>query len=329
MEIVRRPRRLRYSGILREAVRETHLSASSLIYPVFVREAESLKAEIASMPGQYHWSPDRLPELYDSLLGSEVNKVIMFGIPSRKDEAGSGAYSEDGIVQRALRLTRERYGEIYSIADLCMCEYTSHGHCGVFDGTDVDNDRTLKSLAAIAVSQAEAGADMIAPSDMMDGRVRAIRLALDGRGFQRIPIMAYSAKYASAFYGPFRSAADSAPATGDRKSYQMDYHNVKEARKEVLLDIEEGADIVMVKPALSYLDVIQTVSNLVDVPVAAYSVSGEYAMIKSAAAAGLIDEAAIVYETAVSVFRAGASLLITYFAQELAQQLTTLRVVNR
>jgi porphobilinogen synthase len=309
---------LRYSKTLREALRETRFSASNLIYPVFIKEGVNIKAEIASMPGQYHWSPDRLPELYDSLLETGVRRVLMFGIPAKKDEAGSGAYAENGVVQEALRLTKRRYHEIYTVTDLCMCEYTSHGHCGILVGGDVDNDKTLESLAAIAVSQAEAGADMIAPSDMMDGRVRAIRLALDARGFERVPIMAYSAKYASAFYGPFRSAAGSAPSSGDRKSYQMDYHNRKEARKEVLADIEEGADIVMVKPALSYLDVIQTVSQLVDVPVAAYSVSGEYAMIKSAAASGLIDEAAIVYETAISIFRAGADILISYFAPELS-----------
>ncbi|MDR2097372.1 MAG: porphobilinogen synthase, partial [Spirochaetaceae bacterium] len=314
MEIVKRPRRLRYSKTLREAVRETRLSAGSLIYPVFVKEGVNIKAEIESMPGQYHWSPDRLPELYDSLLENGVNKIILFGIPAAKDEAGSGAYREDGIVQQALRLTKRRYGAVYCVTDLCMCEYTSHGHCGVFDGADVDNDKTLSSLASIAVSQAVAGADMIAPSDMMDGRIGAIRRALDTRGFERVPIMAYSAKYASAFYGPFRSAANSAPATGDRKSYQMDFHNKKEARKEVLADIEEGADIVMVKPALSYLDVIQMVSQMVDVPVAAYSVSGEYAMIKAAAARGLIDEAAVIYETAISIFRAGAGILISYFA---------------
>jgi porphobilinogen synthase len=318
MEIVKRPRRLRYSKTLREAVRETRFSTSSLIYPIFIKEGSGIKAEIPSMPGQYRWSVDRLPELYDSLLETGLNRVIMFGIPSKKDEAGSGAYAEDGVVQEALRLTKQRYGEMYAVTDLCMCEYTSHGHCGILDGGDVDNDRTLESLAAAAVSQARAGSDMIAPSDMMDGRVRAIRTALDAQGFERVPIMAYSAKYASAFYGPFRSAADSAPSSGDRKSYQMDYHNKKEARKEALADIEEGADIVMVKPALSYLDVIQTVSQLVDVPVAAYSVSGEYAMIKSAAAAGLIDEAAIVYETAISVFRAGADILISYFAPELS-----------
>ncbi|MDR3356255.1 MAG: porphobilinogen synthase [Spirochaetaceae bacterium] len=321
MEMIKRPRRLRYSKTLREAVRETRLSAGSLIYPVFVKEGVNIKTGIDSMPGQYHWSPDRLPELYDSLLEKGLDKVLLFGIPAAKDAAGSGAYREDGIVQQALRLSKKRYGELYCVTDLCMCEYTSHGHCGILDpsGADVDNDKTLASLAAIAVSQAEAGADMIAPSDMMDGRVGKIRVSLDAAGFERVPIMAYSAKYASAFYGPFRSAADSAPARGDRKSYQMDFHNKKEARKEVLADIEEGADIVMVKPALSYLDVIQTVSQLVDVPVAAYSVSGEYAMIKAAAARGLIEETAIVYETAVSIFRAGANILITYFAPELSR----------
>jgi porphobilinogen synthase len=316
MEMLKRPRRLRYSAALREAVRETRISASSLIYPVFVREGRNIRAEIASMPGQYHWSPDTLPALYDSLLERGVNRIILFGVPEKKDEAGSGAYSPDGIVQQALRVTKQRYAEVYCIADLCLCEYTSHGHCGVLRDGDVDNDATLDVLARVAVSQAAAGADMIAPSDMMDGRVRAIRLALDARSFERVPIMAYSAKYASAFYGPFRVAAASAPASGDRKSYQMDWYNKKEALKEALADIEEGADIVMVKPALSYLDVIQTVSQAVAVPVAAYSVSGEYSMIK--AASRLMDEAAVVCETAVAIFRAGAGLLITYFAPELA-----------
>lgn len=326
MELIKRPRRLRYSKILREAVRETRIYASSLIYPVFVKEGLNIREEIPSMPGQYRWSPDTLPALYESLLERGVNKIIIFGIPEKKDEEGSGAYSPDGIVQQALRLTKQRYGEMYCIADLCMCEYTSHGHCGILRNGDVDNDKTLESLAKIAVSQAAAGADMIAPSDMQDGRVRAIRLALDAQGCHHIPIMAYSAKYASAFYGPFRGAADSAPLSGDRKSYQMDYHNKKEARKEVLADIEEGADIVMVKPALSYLDVIQTVSQMVDVPVAAYSVSGEYSMIKAAAAAQFIDEAAIVCETAVSIFRAGADMLISYFAPELARYIKESRI---
>jgi porphobilinogen synthase len=318
MEIIKRPRRLRYNKALREAVRETRISASSLIYPVFVKEGRGLKEEIPSMPGQNRWSPDRLPELYDDLLEGGLNKVLIFGIPEKKDAEGSGSHTPDGIAQQALSLTKACYKEIYCVADLCMCEYTSHGHCGMFKDGDVDNDKTLEVLAKIAVSQAAVGADMIAPSDMMDGRVRAIRLALDAEGYTHIPIMSYSAKYASAFYGPFRSAADSAPQSGDRKSYQMDYHNKREARKEVLTDIEEGADIVMVKPALAYLDVIQSVSQMVDVPVAAYSVSGEYSMIKAASASGFIDEAAIIRETAAAVFRAGADMLISYFAPELA-----------
>ncbi|MDR2658567.1 MAG: porphobilinogen synthase [Spirochaetaceae bacterium] len=318
MEILKRPRRLRYNKILRESVRETRISISSLIYPVFVKEGRNIKEEIASMPGQYRISPDKLPALCDTLLERGVNKIIIFGIPEKKDEAGSGAYSPDGVVQQAVRIIKQSRGEMYCITDLCMCEYTNHGHCGILKCGDVDNDLTLDFLASIALSQAAAGADMIAPSDMMDGRVRAIRMALDSYSYQRIPIMAYSAKYASAFYGPFRSAADSAPVSGDRKTYQMDYHNKKEARKEVLLDIKEGADIVMVKPALSYLDVIQDVSRLSSVPVAAYSVSGEYSMIKAAAAVQFVDEAAIVCETAASIFRAGAAMLISYFTPELA-----------
>ena len=317
--MIQRPRRLRNGNLLRKMARETRMDASSLVYPLFVTEGEGKKEEIQSMPGQYRYSIDRLSEIMEEVLKAGVSAVLFFGIPAHKDEAGSGAYDKDGIVQRALRYTKEHYPEIYRIADLCMCEYTSHGHCGILCGRDVDNDKTLACLEKIAVSQAEAGADMIAPSDMMDGRVAAIRRALDENGFSNTPIMAYSAKFASSFYGPFREAAGSAPAFGDRKSYQMDYHNRLEALKEVKLDIEEGADIVMVKPALAYGDLIREVKNMVHLPVAAYSVSGEYAMVKMAAAAGAVDEENVMCEMAVSAYRAGCSIYITYFAKELAR----------
>ncbi len=319
MDGIKRTRRLRGSELLRKMVRETRMDISSLVYPVFVVEGEGKKEEITSMPGQYRYSIDRLPEMMEELRQAGVSAVLFFGIPDHKDEAGSGAYADDGIVQRALRYTKEHYPDIYCIADLCMCEYTSHGHCGILCGQDVDNDRTLPYLEKIAVSQARAGADMIAPSDMMDGRVAAIRRALDENSFAEIPIMAYSAKFASAFYGPFREAADSAPAFGDRKTYQMDYHNRLEALKEVRFDIEEGADIVMVKPALAYGDLIREVRDMVQVPVAAYSVSGEYAMVKMTAAAGGIDEEKIMCEMAASAYRAGCDIYITYFAKELAR----------
>lgn len=315
----KRPRRLRGSALLRKMVRETRMDTASLVYPVFVVEGEGKKEEIASMPGQYRYSIDRLQEMAEELQRAGVSAVLFFGIPDHKDETGSGAWASDGIVQRALRYMKEHYPEIYCIADLCMCEYTSHGHCGILCGRDVDNDRTLEYLAKIAVSQVQAGADMIAPSDMMDGRVAAIRRALDENGFTGTPIMAYSAKFASSFYGPFREAADSAPAFGDRKTYQMDFHNRMEALKEVQLDIEEGADIVMVKPALVYGDLIREVRNMVQVPVAAYSVSGEYSMVKMTAAAGGIDEEKIMCEMAVSAYRAGCDIYITYFAKELAR----------
>jgi porphobilinogen synthase len=304
--------------VLREAVRETRMSAAALIYPVFVTEGRNIREPIPAMPGQFRWSADSLPRLYDSLLEGGINKVILFGVPSAKDGTGSGASSPDGVIQRALRLTKESVREIYAIADLCLCEYTNHGHCGILRDGAVDNDLTLDALALAAVSQAQSGADMVAPSGMMDGGVKAVRRALDAANYAHVPIMAYSAKYASAFYGPFRDAARSAPATGDRRGYQMDWHNSREALKEADADIEEGADIVMVKPALAYLDVIRAVSRAVRVPVAAYSVSGEYSMIKAASAAGYLDEGEIVRETAVAVFRAGAGLLISYYAPELS-----------
>lgn len=270
------------------------------------------------MPGQYRMSIDRCDSVIKELLDAGVGSVILFGIPKHKDEVGSEAYHDHGIVQEAIRYIKENY-PIYVIGDVCMCEYTSHGHCGILKGYDVDNDTTIKYIAKIALSQVEAGADMVAPSDMMDGRVSEIRELLDANGYENIPIMSYSAKYASAFYGPFRAAADSAPAFGDRKTYQMDVHNIREALKEVYDDVAEGADIVMVKPAMSFLDVVTKVKEITDIPVAAYSVSGEYAMVKSAAKNGFIDEEKIMCEMAVSAFRAGADIYITYYAKELAK----------
>lgn len=319
MELIKRPRRLRANPVIRKMVRETRMDQSSLVYPIFIVEGENKKEEITSMPGQYRYSMDRMGEKLSQLQDAGISSVLLFGIPEHKDETGSGAYASDGIIQRALRQAKQDFPQLYCITDLCMCEYTSHGHCGILCGKDVDNDKTLEYLARIAVSQVQAGADMIAPSDMMDGRVAAIRKALDQNGFAKTPVMAYSAKFASAFYGPFRDAADSAPAFGDRKTYQMDYHNRREALKEAVLDVEEGADIVMVKPAMAYGDLIREVRDLVDVPVAAYSVSGEYAMIKAAAAAGFIQEEQVIIETAVSAYRAGADIYISYFAEELAE----------
>lgn len=300
-------------------VRETRMDKSSLIYPVFIKEGQGIEEEISSMEGQYRYSIDKLLYKLDEMGQIGVEKVLLFGIPEEKNECGTGAYEENGIVQQALRTIKKHFPNMYAITDLCMCEYTSHGHCGILKGNDVDNDKTLEYLAKIALSHADAGADMIAPSDMMDGRIGAIRNILDEHLYEQVPIMSYAAKYASAFYGPFREAADSAPAFGDRKTYQMDYHNQKEAIKEVLIDIEEGADIVMVKPALSYLDVISEVSKRVSVPVAAYSVSGEYAMVKAAKKAGYVDEDSIICEMAASTYRAGANIYITYFAKELAK----------
>lgn len=319
MEQISRPRRLRRTPTLRNMVRETRVSPESLIWPIFVREGTGIYEEIPSMQGQYHYSPDQLYRAIERCLACGVSKVILFGLPCEKDEAGSGAWAENGIVQQGIRAIKERYPDFYVLTDVCMCEYTSHGHCGILCGHEVDNDETLTVLAKTALSHARAGADMVAPSDMMDGRVAVIRRALDENGFSHVPIMSYAAKYASHFYGPFREAAGSAPAFGDRRSYQMDYHNGREAMRECALDFEEGADILMIKPAMTYLDLVHEAARRFDVPIAAYSVSGEYAMIKIAAAAGLIDEYGVMCESAISVFRAGASILITYFANELAQ----------
>ena len=319
MDLIQRPRRLRGSENLRKMVRETRMDKSSLIYPLFVKEGTGIEEEIPSMEGQFRYSIDRLPFELERLQKAGVNSVMLFGIPDHKDEVGSGAYDPNGIVQKALREAKKQFPDMYYITDVCMCEYTSHGHCGVLCGHDVDNDATLELLAKTAVSHIEAGADMVAPSDMMDGRVREIREALDANGHYEAPIMSYAVKYASAFYGPFRDAAGSAPSFGDRKSYQMDFHNRREGMKEALTDVEEGADIIMVKPAMSYLDMVSEVSKAVNVPVAAYSVSGEYAMVKAAAKMDWIDEERIMCEMAVSAYRAGAQIYLTYYAKELAK----------
>lgn len=324
--MIQRPRRLRSSEALRKMVRETRMDKSSLIYPLFVKEGTGIEEEIPSMEGQYRFSLDRLPYELERLEKAGVSSVMLFGIPDKKDAVGSGAYASDGIVQRALEEAKKRFPDLYYITDVCMCEYTSHGHCGVLCGHEVENDQTLELLAKTALSHVQAGSDMVAPSDMMDGRVGAIRRCLDQNGYKETPIMSYAVKYASAFYGPFRDAAGSAPAFGDRKSYQMDYHNRREGMKEALLDIEEGADIIMVKPAMSFLDMVSEISKAVNVPVAAYSVSGEYAMVKAAAKMGWIDEERIVAEMAVGAYRAGAQIYITYYAKELAKMMDEGRI---
>lgn len=319
MDLIQRPRRLRGSETLRKMVRETRIDKSSLIYPLFVREGNNIEEQIPSMEGQFRYSVDRLPYELERLSKTGVSSVMLFGIPDHKDEVGSGAYAENGIVQKALREAKKQFPDMYYITDVCMCEYTSHGHCGVLCGHEVENDATLELLSKTALSHVEAGADMVAPSDMMDGRVRAIRQCLDKNGHKETPIMSYAVKYASAFYGPFRDAAGSAPAFGDRKSYQMDPHNSREGLKEALADVEEGADIIMVKPALAYQDMIWQVKEITNVPVAAYSVSGEYAMVKAAAANGWIDEERIVGEMATGAFRSGAQIYLTYYAELLAR----------
>ena len=311
-----RPRRLRRNATLRNLVAETAVRPESLVYPMFVVEGEGRKEEIASMPGQFRFSVDALLEELGSCVALGIRAILLFGIPDRKDEIASAAYDEDGIVQRAVRAVKAKFPELCVVTDVCLCEYTSHGHCGVLKGNDVDNDPTLELLAKTAVSHAAAGADMVAPSDMMDGRVAAIRAALDAAGFQEIPIMAYSAKFASAYYGPCRDAADSAPKFGDRKSYQMDVRNGREAMRETALDLSEGADIVMVKPGLAFLDLVRRTAETSPVPVAVYNVSGEYAMVKAAAQAGWIDGDAVIRENLIAFRRAGADIVITYHAKE-------------
>jgi len=313
-----RPRRLRRDERIRRLVRETELNLEHIICPLFVKEMQKEKVPIISMPDQFQFSVEGLMKEIEELLHLSISSVILFGIPERKDEFGSSAYDENGIVQRALREIRRRFGDsIYVITDVCLCEYTTHGHCGIVKDGQVDNDETLELLARVALSHAQAGSDMVAPSDMMDGRVKTIREVLDRNGFSHIPILSYAAKYASALYGPFRAAAESAPRFGDRRSYQMDPPNSREALKEMRLDIEEGADIIMVKPALFYLDIISLARNLFDLPICAYSVSGEYTMIKLAA--DYLDYRRTVEEAMISIRRAGADMIITYFAKELAR----------
>ncbi|KKE80511.1 porphobilinogen synthase [Oceanobacillus caeni] len=314
----KRHRNLRSSASMRSLVRETHLRVNDFIYPMFVIEGNNIRDEVPSMPGVYQISMDLLLEEVKEVYELGIKAIMFFGVVTAKDEIGTGAFMDDGIVQTATRMVKENYPDLLVVADTCLCEYTDHGHCGVIHNHDVDNDESLKVLAKTAVSQAKAGADIIAPSNMMDGFVVAIRQALDEAGFENIPIMSYAVKYASAFYGPFRDAADSAPQFGDRKTYQMDPANRLEAIREVESDIEEGADFIMVKPALSFLDIIRDVRNHVNVPVVAYNVSGEYAMIKAAAQNGWIDEKSIVMEMLTSMKRAGADIILTYFAKDVA-----------
>lgn len=326
MELIHRPRRLRNGEILRKMVRETRMDKSSLIYPTFVVEGENRKKEIPSMAGQYRYSIDQMLFKAEEMLEAGVNKFMLFGIPDHKDDCGSEAYAEHGIVQEAMRALKARFPELYLIGDVCMCEYTSHGHCGILHGHDVDNDETLTYIAKIALSQVEAGADMVAPSDMMDGRIAAIRALLDQNGHTNTPIMSYAVKYASSFYGPFRDAAESAPSFGDRKAYQMDWHNRREGLKEALSDVEEGADILMVKPAMAYGDIISDVKAATNVPLGAYSVSGEYSMVKTCGSLGYVDETAIMCEIATAAYRAGADIYLTYFAKELAKAMDEGRI---
>ncbi|MBE0426612.1 MAG: porphobilinogen synthase [Nitrospirae bacterium] len=316
---IHRPRRLRKNETIRRMVRETSLSPDKFIYPLFVTFGSGVKKEIPSMPGCFQESVDEVIKSVKEVYSLGIPSILIFGIPEHKDEIGSSAYDEHGVVQNAIRAIKDAVPELFVTTDVCMCEYTNHGHCGIIKDGDVQNDPTLELLAKEAVSHAKAGADMVAPSDMMDGRVEAIRLALDEEGFSEIPIMSYAAKYASSFYGPFREAAESSPQFGDRRSYQMDPANRREALREIALDIEEGADIVMVKPALAYLDIISDIKDAFDIPVAAYNVSGEYSLVKAAGRLGWIDEKRVMMEILTSIKRAGADLILTYFAKEAAK----------
>jgi porphobilinogen synthase len=322
--LIQRPRRLRRTAALREMVRETRLNPSDLIYPLFACPGEGIRKEISSMPGVFNLSVDELVKECEDARRMGISSIIVFGLPEKKDEQGSDAFAEDGITQRAIRAVKREVKDLVVLADTCLCEYTSHGHCGTIEGFnedgDVANDPTLVTLAQTAVSQAQAGADIIAPSGMMDGMVAAIRGGLDAAGFEQIPILSYAVKYASAFYGPFREAADSAPQFGDRRSYQMDPPNVREALREAELDVEQGADMLMVKPALAYLDVIRAVRERFNLPLAAYQVSGEYAQIKAAGRLGWIDEERVMMESLIAIKRAGADLILTYFAKEVVKK---------
>ena len=319
--MIKRGRRLRANSAIRDMVRETTLTTKDFIYPIFVVEGENIKNEISSLDGNYHFSIDKLHEIIKDVEEADIAGVLLFGIPNNKDECGSESYNDNGIVQQAVREIKKINKDLLVITDVCMCEFTSHGHCGIIHGEDVDNDETLEYLCKIAVSHAKAGADIIAPSDMMDGRISYIRNSLDENGFKNISIMSYSAKYCSAFYGPFREAANSTPQFGDRKTYQMDPANRMEALRETEKDIEEGADIIMVKPALSYLDIIRDCKENFNMPLAAYNVSGEYAMVKAAGKLGLIDEEKVMMEILTSIKRAGADIIITYHALEAAKVL--------
>ncbi|HHD62844.1 MAG TPA: porphobilinogen synthase [Desulfobulbaceae bacterium] len=316
-----RPRRMRKNKTLRAMIRETRLSSSQMIYPLFIMPGKGKKEAISSMPGVYRISVDQLKKEARACMDVGINSVILFGLPEKKDAVGSGAYAKNGIVQRAIQELKNQAPEMNVVTDVCLCEYTDHGHCGCLVGHEVDNDATLELLAKTALSHARAGADMVAPSDMMDGRISEIRSTLDENDFHMVPIMSYAVKYASAFYGPFRDAADCAPQFGDRRSYQMDPANSREALREATLDVEEGADILMVKPAVAYLDIISRLRDEFDLPIAAYHVSGEYAMIKAAAGKGWIDGERVMAETLLSIRRAGADILITYFARDMAKLL--------
>jgi len=320
-ELIYRPRRLRRTAALREMVRETRLEPSNLIYPLFACPGEGVRREVKSMPGVFNLSVDELVKECEYARRAGVSSIIVFGLPERKDERGGDAFAEDGITQRAIRAVKREVKDLLVVADTCLCEYTSHGHCGVIEDGDVANDPTLDILAQTAISQAESGADIIAPSGMMDGMVSAIRAGLDAAGFTHIPILSYAVKYASAFYGPFREAADSAPQFGDRRGYQMDPPNVREALREATLDVEQGADMLMVKPALPYLDVLRAVRERFDLPLAAYQVSGEYAQIKAAGRLGWIDEERVMMESLIGIKRAGADLILTYFAKDVIKRL--------
>jgi porphobilinogen synthase len=322
MELVYRPRRLRRTAAIRRMVRETVLTPADFIYPMFVAPGKGVRQEVAAMPGVARLSVDLLVEEVKSVWESGVPAVLLFGLPQKKDDTGSEAASPRGAVQQAVRTLKKALPELVVITDVCLCGYTNHGHCGIVHRGEIDNDATLEVLAQVALSHAEAGADLVAPSDMMDGRVGAIRETLDDHGFEMVGILAYAVKYASAFYGPFREAAESAPKTGDRRGYQMDPANAREAMREATLDVEEGADLIMVKPALPYLDIISQLAGEFDVPIAAYQVSGEYSMIKAAAAQGWLDETAVMLESLTAIKRAGADLVLTYFAREAANILT-------
>ncbi len=316
-----RTRRLRKSEGIRRLVRETKLSVDDFIYPLFIEEGENIKTEIVSMPGIHRFSLDRISEELEEVVALNIPAVLLFGIPSNKDDEGTETWNDNGIMQQAIRFIKKKYPSLYVITDVCFCEYTSHGHCGIIHNNDVDNDATLVNIAKQVISHAKAGVDMVAPSGMMDGTIDMIRQSLDNTGFSNLPIMAYSVKYASAFYGPFRDAADSAPTFGDRRTYQMDPSNRDEGMREATFDDQEGADILMVKPALSYLDIIRDLKNNFDRPIACYNVSGEYAMVKATAEKGWIDGEKVMMESLLSMKRAGADIIITYFAKEAAKVL--------